>query len=123
MHELQVHEIELKMQNEALIKSHIALEKSRERFVDFYEFAPFGYLTVTDKALIAVINLTGAALMGAERNDILPYPFARFVKREDADRWHLHFVDALTTDVKRTCELALLYGDGSHIHVRLDSCE
>ncbi|NJD33495.1 MAG: diguanylate cyclase [Betaproteobacteria bacterium] len=121
VHELQAHENELKMLNEALIESHIALEESRERFVDFYEFAPVGYLTVTDKGLIAHINLTGAALLGVKRSDILSHPFARFVKPEDADRWHLHFVGALTTDEKRTCELALLRWDGSHIHVRLDS--
>ena len=121
VHELQVHQIELERQNEALIEAHIALEESRDRFVDFYELAPVSYLTITDKGLIADINLTGAALLGVGRNQLLLKPFARFVKPADADRWHLHLVDVLRMDEKLTCELGLLRVDGSHVHVRLDS--
>ena len=121
LHELQVHQIELEMQNEALRQAQVELEKSRDRFVDFYEFAPVGYLTLTDKGLIADINTTGAALLGAERSNMLTKPLARFVKTDDADRWHSHFFGVLKTDEKLTCELALLRVDGSHVDVRLDS--
>jgi diguanylate cyclase (GGDEF)-like protein/PAS domain S-box-containing protein len=121
LHELQLHQIELETQNEALIEAQIALEESRARFVDFYEFAPVGYLTVTDKGLIADINQTGAALLGRERDDLLLQPFARFVEPEDADGWHLHLVGSLKTDERRSCELELLRVDGAHVDVRLDS--
>ncbi|MDP2134934.1 MAG: ATP-binding protein [Sulfuritalea sp.] len=121
LHELQVHQIELEMQNEALIEAHIALEESRDRFVDFYEFAPVGYLTITDRGLIADINSTGASLLVAERKQLLLKPFARVVNPADADRYRSHFLAALKTDEKLTCELALLRGDGAHICVRLDS--
>jgi two-component system sensor histidine kinase/response regulator len=121
LHELQVHQIELEMQNEALIEAHIALEESRDRFVDFYELAPVSYLTITDKGLISDINLTGATLLGAERKQLLLKPFARFVMPADADRYHSHFFSVLKTADKLTCELALLHGDGIHIDVRLDS--
>ena len=121
LHELQVHQIELEMQNEALIAANRALEESRDRFVDFYELAPVGYATLTVKGLIADINWTGAALLGAERNILRTQPFALFVKPEDADRWHLHFSDALKTDDKLTCELVLVRGDGAQVNVRLDS--
>jgi diguanylate cyclase (GGDEF)-like protein/PAS domain S-box-containing protein len=120
LHELQVRQIKLETQNEALIEAHIALEESRARFVDFYEFAPVGYLTVTDKGLIADINQTGAALLGRERDDLLLQPFARFVEPEDADGWHLHLVGTLKTDERRSCELELRV-DGPHVDVRLDS--
>ena len=100
-HELQVRQIELEMQNEALIDAHIALEESRDHFVDFYELAPVGYLTITDKGLIAEINLAGAALLGAEREKLRQQPFARFVNPDDADRWHLHLVRVLKTECSR----------------------
>ena len=110
LHELQVHQIELEMQNEALIESHIALEESRDRFVDFYELAPVGYLTITDKGLIADVNLTGAALLGVDRNRILQHRFSSFVIPADADRYRSHFFGVLKTDETMTCELGLLRG-------------
>jgi PAS domain S-box-containing protein len=121
LHELRVHQIELEMQNEKLVEAHIALEESLDRFVDFYELSPVGYLTITDKGSIADINLTGAALLRAERNMIVQQRFSRFVVSADADRWFLHFVGVLKTDAKLTCELTLRREDGSHVDVRLDS--
>ena len=121
LHELQVHQIELEMQNEALRETQIALEESRDRFVDFYEFAPVGYLNLTDKGSIADINLTGATLLGMGRGEILQHRFSRFVIPDDADRWHSHFSGVLKSDHKLNCELALLRGDESRVHIRLDS--
>lgn len=106
-YELQVHQIELELQNEALRQSQIALEKSLGRFVDFYECSPVGYLTITDKGLIAELNLTCASLVGMTRLDLLRQPLARFVMPEYADRWYVHFVGALNSDDKQHCELAL----------------
>ena len=121
LHELQVHQIELEMQNKALTEAQIALEESRDRFVDFYECAPVGYLSITDKGLIADINLTGAALLGAESKQLLLKPFARFVIPADEDRYHAHFFGVLKTAEKLTCELRLLRRDGAHVYARLDS--
>ena len=121
LHELQVHQIELEMQNEALREARNALEESRDRFVDFYEFSPVGYLTLTDTGMIAEINLTGAALLGEERGRLLNHRFVRFITPRDEDRWRSHFVDVLKQEGKRDCELALRTKDGSLVHVRLDS--
>ena len=68
LHELQVHQIELEMQNEQLRASQQELEQARERYVDFYDFAPVGYLTLNDRGMISEINLTGAAMIGVERH-------------------------------------------------------
>ena len=42
-HELEVHQVELKMQNESLLASQAELQAALERYTDFYEFAPVGY--------------------------------------------------------------------------------
>ncbi len=121
VHELQVHQIELEMQNQTLREAQIALEESRDRYVDFYDFAPVGYLTITDKGLIAEINLAGAAMLGLDRATLLHRRLSQSVATADRDGWHQHLAGALRQDAKQDCELALLRPDGSRLDVRIDS--
>ena len=121
LHKLQVHQIELEMPNEALIEAQVALEESRDRFVDFYELAPVGYLTLTDKGLIAEINHTGAALLGMDRARLLQRDFARFITPEDEECWGSYFFSILNRENKPNCELTLRHPSGLRRHVRLDS--
>lgn len=87
LHELQVHQIELEMQNEELRKSHEALERSRDRYVDLYEFSPFSYVSINRQAMISEINLAGCDLLGIERKKLINRRFATFVSLQDTDRW------------------------------------
>lgn len=120
LHELQIQHLELEMQAEQLRSAQIALEESRDRYVSLYDFAPVGYLTLTDAGLIAEVNLTGAALLGVERKKLLQGRFTKFVVPEDRDRWHQHFSRALQQCGKQNDELALVRADGTVFHVRLD---
>ncbi|MDP2761992.1 MAG: PAS domain S-box protein [Sideroxyarcus sp.] len=120
LHELRVHQIELEMQNEQLRQAQVELEKSRDRYVDFYDFAPVGYLTLSHEGIIDEINLTGTTLLGVERNKLLHHRFAPIVATEERDRWHRHFLNVLTHDDTLGCELALQRGDGSRFYAQLD---
>ena len=71
LYELQVHQIELEMQNENLRQSYDALAESQQDYFDLHEFAPIGYLTLSQQGLIEKINLTGAALLGKSRSQLL----------------------------------------------------
>ncbi len=119
--ELRVHQIELEMQNEALRAAHLALEESRDNYLDLYEFAPVGYLTLTNKALIKEANLTIAALLGVGRRDLIKGRFRRFVAPEDIECWDRHFISVLHTAEKLSCELHLVKGDSSRFYARLES--
>jgi diguanylate cyclase (GGDEF)-like protein/hemerythrin-like metal-binding protein/PAS domain S-box-containing protein len=121
LHELQVHQIELELQNENLSQTQIALEKSRDRFVEFYDFAPVGYLTLDRSACITELNLTGAALLGNDRGKFLQHRFSTLVAPEDRDRWHVYFMSVLQHDEKYSCELCILRDDGTRLEVQLDS--
>jgi len=120
LHELHVHQIELEMQNEELRRAHLALEESRDRYLSLYEFAPVGYLTLTRTGQIAEINLTGAALLGGERANLLQLRFDHFVSPQDRDRWNMMFVGVMAHTEKMGIELALQHGEGSTLYAHLD---
>ncbi len=120
LHELEVHQLELEMQNESLRQAQIALEKSRDRYLDLYEFAPVGYLTVNGNGVIAESNLTAATLLGIERRQLVDRRFSAFVAPADVERWQMIFLRAMADSDKRTCELTLQHGDGSGLQMQLD---
>ena len=121
IHELRVHQVELEMQNEELRRAQVALEDSRGKYIDLYDFAPVGYFTFTREALIAEVNLTGAALLGVVRHKLVNRRFGRFVAPEGLARWNRHLASVLEQGAKQSCELALRRADGSTFHARLDS--
>jgi PAS domain S-box-containing protein len=121
VHELRVHQIELEMQNEELKKTQRALEESTDKYVYLYDFAPVGYFTFTSGGRIAEVNLTGAALLGGERQELLNRGFGHFVAPEDFDRWERHLRSVYKSEEKQGCDLALKREDGATFHARLDS--
>ncbi len=81
IHELEVHQIQLEMQNEELKRVHRELDISRSKYFDLYDFAPVGYLTLDRKGVIVDGNLMACKLLGTDRNDLLGTPFTRFIMR------------------------------------------
>ena len=120
LHELQVHQIELEMQNEALREAQVALERSRERYVDLYEFAPVGYLTLTDTGIITEANLKAAQMLGVPRARLIQLRFAAFVAMADRDGWHMALSGALRQQGEHDIDVALTREDGSVVQVNID---
>ncbi|MCE9551460.1 MAG: EAL domain-containing protein [Betaproteobacteria bacterium] len=108
------------MQNEELRQAQIELEQSRDRYIDLYDFAPVGYLTLTNESLVAEVNLIGAALFGIERKKLLLRHFTHFVAEEDISRWDRFFVSVLQHDERQICELVLKHSNGQNFHAHLD---
>ena len=88
IHELQVHQIELELQNDELRRVQLELEESRDRYQDLYDFAPVGYFTLTHKGFISEVNLTGARLLGAPRPKLINMRFGYFVAPESQDHYY-----------------------------------
>ena len=120
IHELQVHQIELKMQNDELRRIQGELEKARDRYSHLYDFAPVGYFTVSEKGIIEEVNLTGATMTGIERSALIGRLFSRFVLREDQDIFYKYRQCLLQTETPRSCELRLVRNEGHEFYARME---
>jgi PAS domain S-box-containing protein len=108
LHDLQVHQEELSAQNSQMIETQHALEESRDRYVDLYDFAPIGYMTITTAGVIREINLTGAMLLRTERSRLIGLPFSAFVIPPDKPRLADHLRECRSADRSSvTAELCL----------------
>ena len=120
IHELRVHQIELKMQNEELRRIQEELEEARDRYSHLYDFAPVGYLTVNEKGIVEGANLTFATLMGMERSAVVGKPFGRFIQREDQDVYYLNCQRLLESGALQSFTLRLTTNDGSDFFANLE---
>ena len=79
LHELQVHKIELEMQNEELRRSQVELEEAKARYFDLYNLAPVGYVTINGEGVISEANLAAADLLGVVLRELIQRPLSRWI--------------------------------------------
>jgi PAS domain S-box-containing protein len=108
LHELQVHQIELELQNEELRRAQLELAASHEKYFDLYDLAPVGYLTINETGLIQEANLTAANLLGVERSRLLKQPAARFIIKDDQNIYYRHRKQVLETRKPQVADLRMI---------------
>lgn len=113
VHELQVHQIELEMQNEEMLAARTEAEAGRERYTDLYEFAPIGYLSMNEQGLILQANLAAAKLLGVERSRLIEQSLIRFICPEDRDTFSQYLGQRLEPNAPRECEVRVLMAGGA----------
>jgi len=121
IHELQVQQIELELQNEELCRVQAELEESRNKYLGLYDFSPVGHLTLDEQGLICEANLTAADLLGAEKPGLIEKEFSRFLFPPDRDRFYTHRKKAISSGKIQTCELKVKKGEGEFFDVALRS--
>ncbi|MGB5217695.1 MAG: PAS domain S-box protein, partial [Smithella sp.] len=122
VHELEVHQIELEMQNAELRQAREELELSRNKYLELYDFAPIGYFTINAQGRIKEVNLTGAKLMGVERQGLINKSFAGFIADSDSKENFLkHCQTVFQKEGEQTCEIPLKKKDGTYFWAHLQS--
>jgi formate hydrogenlyase transcriptional activator len=122
VHELEVHQIELEMQNEELKRIQEELALSRNKYVDLYDFAPIGYFTLDPQGRIEGVNLTGAHLLGIERGLLLKSPFSSFIaEASDREIFSKHRKEVFQKQGSQTCEIRLKKKNGAAFYAQLQS--
>jgi PAS domain S-box-containing protein len=120
VHELQVHQIELELQNEELREAQVELAESRDRYSDLYEFAPIGYLSLDRDGEIREANLTAATMLEVERGELPGAKVTAFVARESQDDFYLHRREVFSSEAKHVCEIGMRTAGGKLMAVRLE---
>jgi len=108
LHELEIHQEELEIQNEELKKAHEEVSALHREYSDLYEFAPCGYVTISPKGIITRINLTGTAMLGADRAAFSTSYFGRFVAAESKNAFYEALERSGKSGEKESVELRLL---------------
>lgn len=119
MHELQVHQVELEMQNDELQRTQLQLEASRARYFDLFDLAPVGYCTVSEQGLILEANIAAATLLGIARSELVGQRFSRFILATFQDTFFLYRKRLFETGKSQFCELKMIRNGDEHIWVGL----
>ena len=114
LHELEVHQIELEMQNSELRRSREELEQLLEQYTDLYDFAPVGYFTLNEEGIIRAVNLAGASLLGRERSRLIGTSFLPCVAPEDRPAFGSFLGKVIAGMGKEEVELGLVPPAGEH---------
>ncbi|MEN6578060.1 MAG: ATP-binding protein [Phycisphaerales bacterium] len=113
LHELQVHQVELEMQNAELQGARDEMEAMLEKFTDLYDFAPVGYFSLDEQGLILEVNLTGAALLGVERSQLVNRRLQHFVAPTSRPVFLAFLEKVFAGSGKQVCEASLLNENGT----------
>jgi PAS domain S-box-containing protein len=106
-HELEVHQVELEMQNEELQRVQAELVASESKYKDLYEFAPIGYLTLNGSGRVLEANLTAASLLGTDRAYLVNNRFQAYLAQECVPEFNTFCSHVMDSDVKQTAEFQL----------------
>ncbi len=121
LHELQVHQHELEIQNEELRRIQQQLEASRSQYFDLYHMAPVGYLVLSEDGLIQEANLTAANLLGVTRGVLAKQALTRFILPEHREAFQTHWRSLFEAGERQTCELRLLRAGAAPFWARIEA--
>ena len=119
IHELEVHQIELELQNEELRRAWAEAEAANDKYIRLYDFAPSGYFTLSGKGEIIELNLSGARMLGNDRQHLKSSLFGFFVSEETKPIFSLFLEKAFKSKAKESCEVTMDSAGNLPFHVLL----
>jgi PAS domain-containing protein len=107
LHELQVHQIELEMQNEELLRANVTAETALKKYTLLYDFAPMGYFTLDSTGRICDLNFTGAEMLRDKRISLVDNSFMLFVSEDSQSAFNAFFTKVYSSNAKESCKVTL----------------
>jgi PAS domain S-box-containing protein len=121
LHELQVHHMELEIQNAELCQARDEAEVSLEKYTSLFDFAPVGFFTIDRNEAISAVNLAGACLIGGVRASLIGRQFGQFIDATDRQNFTDFLGRVLNSRIKLECELTLLRKGNKSIIVQIEA--
>ena len=118
--ELQVHQVELQMQNEELRRWKVELDLARARYYDLYDLSPVGLVAVSEDGLILEANLSLSKLLGLPRSELVNRPFVAFLVSEDSDSFYLAHRKLFKTGTPQSLEPRMVDPHGTVFWAHLE---
>ncbi len=119
--DLRTHQVELGMQNEELRRLHENLATSQKLYFDYFDLAPVGYFSLSEKGLIIEANLFIASLLNVTRDLLKNKPFSRYILPEDINIYHMFKKQLFSSVTQQSCELRMAQAGRDPIWVRIES--
>ncbi len=120
IHELQVHQVELELQNEELTAAKSMAELAEEKYIELYDFAPVGYISLSEKNIISEINYVAAKMLGKERSFLINQEFDYYVSFNSGKTYEKFIEDVYSSKTKQSCEVEISAGNKSPFYVIID---
>lgn len=120
IHELQVYQIELELQNQSLQEAQVELQKSKEQYYHLFNSAPVGYVILQENGIILVVNQTFQKQTCTENINVVGKPFTQFVTPQSQDSFYLFLRRIVIEKVNHNCEIILTRSDNSQFPVKLE---
>ncbi len=118
IHELEVHQVELEIQNEELMQAKKRIEEdATEKYTELYDFAPSGYFTLTKEGEIIELNLCGSQMLGKERSYLKNSSFGFFVSNDSKPIFNLFLTKVFNSKTKENCEVTLVTNNNFTMYV------
>jgi PAS domain-containing protein len=121
VHELEVRQIELEIQNTELRQARDEIESALENYTDLYDFAPVGYVTLDRNGTISSVNLCGADLLGIDRVRLLEQSFGLFIPINTRQLFSDFLEKVFASHCKESCEVSLTSEGKSPFFVRVEA--
>ncbi|MDP2101418.1 MAG: EAL domain-containing protein [Methylotenera sp.] len=123
LYELEVHQLELEMQNNELQLAHYALEESRNVYLNLFEFAPIGYLTINAKGLITEANLPAASLLDVSRKKLLLSPFVNYMSSARVNHTYLTMFRLNKPNERQNYDIEIKRTNGTLLNVEVHAVQ
>ena len=120
LYELEVHQIELEMQNEELQLAKEKAETNAEKYTSLYDFAPSGYFTLDKEFRICKLNFNGAKIFGKERSKLMDCNFSLFIAPNNRIAFTNFLVKVSETKTKQSCEVEFKIKEKPTIFVHIE---